>query len=129
MAEKIFVTRAQLDAIAAGLSKLKKKEDERFPLKAGVARISAQITEALSKGHTYVDIAEFLRRDHNIEMKTSTLSSYHRAASGSAASGSKTSGSRANASSATGAAQPNRPAHPLNAPNAADSKFSKDPEL
>jgi hypothetical protein len=80
MAEKKYITRAQLDAVAAGLGKLKKKEEERFTLKAAIQQISPLITEALIKGFDYADIAAILLRDHGIEIKPDTLRSYHKAA-------------------------------------------------
>lgn len=133
MAEKIFVTRAQLDAVAAGLSKLKKKEDERFTLKGGIAQISALITETLAKGFEYPDIAAILKNDHNIEIKPATLASYHRTAiksnvgdlnaSGSGQASKATARPR-NTSTPASAATP-----PLDKPSTDGGKFTPDPQL
>lgn len=80
MADKKYITRAQLDAIAAGLRKLKKKEEERFSMKGGIKLISATITDALTKGFDYGELATIIEREHNIEIKADTLRSYHKAA-------------------------------------------------
>lgn len=133
MVEKKLVTRAQLDAITAGLNKLKKKEDERFGLKAAIGHLSPTITAVLAKGFSYPEIAEILRRDHEIEIKPATLSSYHRNGLGADGTALKSNG-RPRAHRASGA-QP--PASKLESagiseadfPRTPSSKFIQDPEL
>lgn len=133
MADKIFITQAQLDAIAAGLSKLKKKTDERLPLKKAVARISPVISETLSKGYSYSEIAEMLRRDYKIEIKDMTLSSYHRSAAKSskpAAPNDLQSGSSEKTSrDADAAAAEESVLKDDDTTDHSDSKFIKDPDL
>lgn len=133
MVEKKLVTRAQLDAITAGLSKLKKKEEERLGLKAAIGYLSPTITAVLAKGFSYLEIAEILRREYEIEIKPATLSSYHRNALGADGTAPKSNGGRR--THRVSDAQPSDTkldsaviSEP-GSPRTLSSKFIQDPEL